>query len=927
MLKRIISLCVVLVLGLSICFALPVSAANASEQQLVRDLGIMPEPDGYGLISKGFTRVSFAHVLAAMNQAEYAGEVTRETMNSFASDIVSIVSYGRNSEYQEYAYILDYEVPSKIMYALSMGYMQTDENGKFNPTSAITKNEALIALVKVLGYGAIVEANGGSEAVYLTQASKLGLLKGVNVADDAKLSYEEVTKIVANAMGAPFIAYESVSGTPSCLWELWGLSVGTGTIEANSNIGIGVSKVGANRVRINGKTLYSHIEVPNALVGAKVTYYMMPGERGDEIVSLYVGNTEENITLDADEIESVRDKDGYLEIVGVDEEKILVDKQGYLMLNGKVQTPTKALFNLFDSGSATFLDTDEDGYYDVIHMTLLYQVVVDDINVETMTLRTKLEKQILDFSDVDVLEVYKGNKTAEFSEIQAGMPVGIASDAFTLRGGTITWNFSNAEYVRLYASNMTEIGMIDGLSDTFTIDGVKGEYGSSYKRLVNAGLLPELKLGYYVKAFYDSQGKLAYYEMATGTEAMNYGYLIAAGIEGGSMDRTTKLKILTADGSFVECETSSKFILDGAAVATGSVTYSVNGVGDIDLSKRQLIRYRMIDGVIREIDTTVVRGTAEDVATTLVDSYPFNPTIDNQEKSFVVSGSIERKFAFTPDAVIFIDEAPIGQANPSEDLFAVQQASKLENGEYYIAGFNANEYNELACAVTYSAYGDFAEESKPSLYIEDYCYVVETIWRTIDSNGEQCFKISVAGAGEQKELLVPLSTLKLYSMNCETKESWIAGMGSGKNGCFNIYRQNPENFASIIHSGDVIRFTTNSRGEVIYIEKLFDFATWKDKSFPVPNDSGSILGFAELEKTNGNNFIYRYGGTEDDGTTYISRHVTKLQTHPLYHVKTGKVEMVPFSEIPSAATGNTAKIFIRYYNRGQTRDNIFYVYD
>jgi len=925
MLKRIISLCIVLALGLSVCFALPVSAANVSEQQLVCDLGIMPEPDGYGLVSKGFTRVSFAHVLAQMNQAEYAGEVTRETMNAFASDIIALVSYGRNSEYQEYAYILDYETPSKIMYALSMGYMQTDEKGKFNPNSAITKNEALIAFVKLLGYDSIVEANGGGEAAYLAQAQKLGLLKGVKVADNSKLSYEEVTKMVANAMGAPFVAYESVSGTPSCLWELWGLSVGTGIIEANSNIGIGESKVGANRVKINGTTLYSRIEVPNALVGAKVTYYTVSGERGEEIVSLYVGNTEENITLRADEIESVSDKGTYLEIIDVEEEKILVDKRGYLMLNGKVQTPTKTIFNLFISGDATFLDTDEDGYYDVIHMTLLHQVVVDGINAETMTLRTRFEKKIFDFSGIDVLEVYNSNKAVEFSNIKEGMAVGIACDAFTISGGTITWNFANAEYIRLYISNMTETGMIDGIDsvNTFSINGVKKNYGSGYKRLKNVGLLPELKLGYYVNAFYDNEGKLTYYEMATGVQAMSYGYLIAGGIEGGSMDRTTKLKILDANNTFHEYATSPKFILDGASVETGSINYSVNGVSDVDLGRRQLIRYRVLDGLVREVDTAVVRGTAENTATTLNADLPFDVTVSNNSQQTVRYGAIDRRYAFTPDAVIFVDEAPIGAVNPSEELFTVQKASSLADGSYYIAGFDANEYNELSCAVRYSDYGVSTAGTRDSLYIEDYCHVVGTIWRAVDSAGEECFKISVAGAGEQKELLVPLSTLKLYSLDFTDEESWLACMTGGY---FTVHRQNPENFESIIHSGDIIRFTTNTKGEITYIEKLFDFATWKDTIAEVPNKSGSILGFAELEKISGNNYIYSYG-TEGDGTTYVSRHVTKLQTHPLYHVKTGKIEMVPFSKVPSAATGNLAKVFIRYYNYGQTRDNIFYVYD
>ena len=927
MLKRIISLFIVLVLGLSVCFVPPVSAASVSEQQLIFDLGIMPERDAYGLVSIGFTRRSFAHVIAKMNQAEYAGEITKESMIAVAPDIMRYVSWGRGTDGKDYAYIKDYDGAKDMMYAVTMGYMQTDEEGNFNPKIGITKNDALISLVKVLGYDEVVKANGGTEAAYLNQASKLGLLKGVKIADDTKLSYDEVCKIVANAMGAPFISYSSISGTPSCLWELWGISTGKGVIEANSNIGIGVSKTNANHVRINGTILYSRVEVPDALVGSQVTYYTVSEGENNEIVSLYAENTEESITLDADEIESVSDKGSHLEIIYEDDEELSVDKQGYLMINGKVHTPTKALFDLFDCGSATFLDTDEDGTYDVIHMTVLYQVVVEGVNVEKKSLRTKFEKQTIDFSRVDVLEVYDGNQSAEFSKIQVGMVAGIACDAFTISNNKITWDFAKAEYVRIYLSRSSEIGMIDAISDdgTFSIEGSAKEYGSGYERLTNGGLLPELKLSYYVKAFYDNQGKLTYYEMATGSKAMSYGYLVAGDVDGISIRRVTKLKILQTDGTIMTYDTSPKFILDGATVNTGSITYSVNGVNDVDLSKRQLVRYRVIDGVVREIDTVTVRGSIEDETTSLDVALAFDPTVEDGSVRTLNTGAIDRQYAFTEDAVVFVDEAPISESNPSEQLFSVVKASNMANGDYYIAGFDANEYNEMACAVRYAAYGSAAgEDSQYGLYVEDMCYVVGDIWNTIDENGELGWKISVVGDREQKVIYVPQTNLKLYSIDFEKGPEYNGGY-------FTVYRKPTETLESIIHSGDIIRFLTNSRGEVTYLEKMFDFTPYKNPAVNLPNNnipyqSGTSFGFAELEKTNGTNIIYGYGAS-GDGTTYISRSVAKRTVYPVYYVKTGKLEMLPLAEVPTAATGNKVRVFIRYYNYGKVTDNIFYVYD
>lgn len=896
MLKRICALSLLLTLGLSLLFVLPVSAATSSERQLVYDLGIVAEPDNSGLIPKAFNRASFAHTLTVMSKTKCTEEATAESAAKYASDIAG----------NEYV--------SDIMNALVLGYMKTDEAGKFNPSKSVTKNDALVSLVKVLGYDAIAKANGGELGDYLNLASKIGLLRGVTIADEANLTPEEVAKIVANAMGVPIVAYEGIIGGPASLWELWEVSVGTGTVVANSGMGIAVSKVGANRVRINGTTFYSHVEIPNELVGAKVTYYTVPGELANEVVSIYADNVEENVTLDADEIETIKDKSKYLEVIDINEEKILVDKQGYLMINGKVHTPTKALFELLDSGSATFLDTDSDGYYDVVHMTLLYQAIVEGVNGKTITLRTGKDLQRIDFSNADVMEIYIGKKTAAFSDIKAGMTLGIACDAFTISGRVITWTFSGAEYVRLYASSRSETGVIEVLDGTesFTINGIKRYYGSGYKNLTDAGVLPELKLGFYIEAYYDNQGKLTYYKVISGTEGLNYGYLIAGGVEGGSLQRTTKLKLMDTNGNFSELATSEKFVLDGATVESGSTTYSVNGENDVNLAERQLIRYRVHDGVIREIDTVVVRSTAEDVATSL--DRPLSGSVGSR----VMYGIIAQQYGFASDAVVFVDGAPADEVNPSEKLFSVVKASQLDNIKYYLAGYDADEDNLLSCLVRYDSndIGEIDGEATSVLGSTYYCYLVEQVARSIDKSGNPAWLLSLAGDGIKGDYLIPTETLLLYCLKNNTMNT--------TSDYPEVIRKDPATLDMVIKPGDVVRFKTNNAGDITYLEKVFDFGTYKESGLlPVPSGSEHDSAFVKIDKVSNGKFFY-YDAA--DGARKLSARSQKYSNTVLYHVNSGKAELLPFNDLPSAATGNDVKAFVRHYAY-RTYDTIFYIYD
>lgn len=900
MLKRICAFCLIIALTVPLMAALPVSAASAVDSQLLKDLGIIDASESTGLIPVSFGRGEFARSLCLMARNEAGLVVSPEESAQYASDIA------------------DDAKRNYIAAVLKFGYMETDSEGKFNPGKALSLKDAITALVKMLGYEPVVQDNGGTYEDYYALAVKLKLMSGVSVDNTDKLTADETADILTNAMSAKLLMPEGIHYGEDCLWDRWDIYEHSGKILANSNMGLLVESVGSNRVNIDGTVYYTKLLIENELVGSTVTYYTMKGDKGTEVVSIYVENSSDTVTLMPDDIASVTEGGSVVTVTTEDKKSLKVDKKGFLIVNGKAMSPTKAMFDALDSGSATFVDSDNNGTYEVVHMTLLFQTVIDGVNADGGTLATRYDKQIIDLEKADSYEIYLGKKAAVLSDLKSGMPVGIACDSFELISGELVLSFTDAKYIRLYASSRQETGYItEMLEGKFAIEDMTKRFGSGYMRLLDEGHLIPLQAGQYVTAYYDNKGELTYYETAPGG-GLQYGYLIAAATGGSSLSSTTAVKILDTDGKINIYTSGKKFILDGESVSAGSTVYTVNTSDDVDLRRRQLVRYRVTDDVLREIDTAVVRASAESAENSLDAVLPFDVTTTGNSSRRIRSGTIDRIYAFRSDCVVFIDEAPIGETSPSEKQFSVKKGS-VGDGEHYLSAYDSNTNNEMACVVRHDSYNEKDGDAKSSLPYHGYnCHVVEEVRTGMNANGDLGWKLSLAGDSKQESYFVSEDNIKLYAS--KDADDWGREQ-------INVYKQDEKDFTTVIKTGDIIRFTTNTAGDINYIEKMFDFEDHKDIIAEVPNKGGQIYGFASVERVSGNNVLYSYGGLSEDTKTYIFKKRSTFTTVPLYHASTGKVELIDISQIPSLASGSDVRVFLRYYNYGTVYDHIFYIYD
>ncbi len=904
MFKRICAFCLLFVLSLTVIGIMPVSAASYSEVQLLADLGIIDISEPTGLIPKGYTRGDFAVALNKIDKSTPVGFETESDETAYAADIAGNKNY------------------NYIAAVIAAGYMETDSEKNFKPNAPITEKDAVKALVRALGYDAVVKQEGGTDTNYITLGNKLGLLKGVNIADPEKLTALEMAEILANSMSIRFFSGGSVDFGDACFYDKWDLRKFNGRIYANSKFGLAVGKAPYKRVNIGGKLYYTELLIADELVGSDVEYYVTNGDFGEQVVSICRLKSNDNVTFEAGDITGISDKDDSIQIFYNEDDKISIEKRGYAIVNGKTLSPTKELFDAFKSGTVTFVDSDRDGSYDVVHMTLLVQSVLEGINADDEVAVIRFDDQRMELKALDHYEIYLNNKAVSLSQIKPGMVIGIACDTFTISSGAVTYDYSKAELITLYASDKLAEGMVEEISDeNVLVDEIKRPLGAGYYRLVSGGYINKLEPADYVTLYLDMFGKVVYYEIDSAKSALNYGYLIAAGLSSSNaFGDELQVRIMDTKGAINTYATNKKFILDGVRVDANSTTYSV-GSETVDLKRRQVVKFRAIDGILRELDTQTVRteNGIESKENSLSCDLSFDPYAEGGKKRKIIRNVIDFRYALKSDCIVFCDEAPLYETNPSDNNFSVIGVQNL--GERYIAGYDADDNSLIGVLCVWMSYGvTGGSVSQKALKGDVHGMVVEKITKSVNKDGENGYHLYLAGGDAKATYFAREDGFKLY----ETRSD---GDWGGQSDDFTVHSVDSTKLTETVKSGDVVRIELNLAGEITYIEKIFDFATWKDTYKEVPfTTGGQVYGFTKLEKVTDKYLIYSLGNP-DDYQRYIAAKNPFLKTVAVYYVNRNKTKIVAPEALPTASNGSNVKLFMRYYHYGWIRDTIAYVFD
>ncbi len=901
--KRILALCVVFILTFSLIGTLPAFAATKSDVNLLFDLGIVKKIEKTGLFETGYTRGDFARSIVMLDKTEPVKLVSEESEIQYASDIDG------NEYYHE------------ISTVIAVGYMKTDDQKCFRPSHSLALNDALYALINALGYDVLADRNGGTDTAYMAVAQKIGLLKGVKVADPKQVTSEEVAAILSNAMGIRFFSTGNVNLSESCFFDRWNLTRKTGKVYANSNMGISGEKASYKQVNIDGKLYYTEILIPDEMIGSEVTFYVADNEGNSEIVSIYSTFSEDSIVVAADDIAFCEEEDDNVVIYLENEDEIEISKNGFAIVNGKTLTPSKKLFDVFKSGTATFLDSDRDGDYDIVNISLMVQKVIGGLTIDGKVMVDFFTDENIDFSKADNFEVYLNKRAAEFADLKEGYVVGICCDSFTISDeGVITYDYNNAKTIKVYASSKKVSAKVEEISeDKIIIDDMDYSTSAGYIELIKTGKMDALKINDQVNAYFDMFGNIAYYVLDSGKSRFDYGYLIISDVSNHSaFSNENRFKIMDTKGNVNMYVSDEKFVLDGAKVESGATSYNVSGQ-TVDLTKRQVVRYYAEEGLLKELDTKVIRAGIESAENSLTEDIPFDPTLDGGEEKVITRGVVEKMGAITKDTIYFVDSAPIDETSPNEDDFWVSEVATPTSftEDYFISCYDIDDDMKISCFVRYALYGKSGDEEEINSvgYAALHGMLVEKVTQAVNEKGEAGYNVYLAGNNEHKAYFAASSGVRIY----EPKQASDWGSTYVK-----LYKINNDRINEVIKPGDVIRIDTNKYGEINYIEKLFDFTAKKNSYIEVPTDkSGHVYGFAKLEKTNSDYIIYSYNTDEK----FVAMRRTTYTTIPVFYVDKGHIEMLSCADLPTATKGKDVRVFLRFYKYGDCRDHMIYVYD
>ena len=915
--KRILSLCIILMLSFQL-ISIPIAGAASDEEiNLIFDLGIVERTVKSGLFPKTYTRGDFAKTLDLMD-SNTVGDFRVETAEQEirANDIFENENY------------------VSIVQALALGYMSVDGDGSFNPGAQLTLSDAQKALVKILGYGEHARQRGDNDSAYTYVANKLGLLKGIRINDSQALSYDEVAELIANAMQISFFSEGNVDLGGLCFFDMWNLVKREGKIFANSNLGLVVEKTDEGYVNIGGEVYYTELMIEDSLIGAEVIYYTTNGTNDEEVVSITVKKALESVTLNSNNLETVMKSGNVITLKDAENEKYQIPTNAYLLINGKTLSPTVALFEDFigSSGTLTLLDTDNNGSFDIVNMTIVFQDIIEGINVADNLIITRFSKKAIDAREIDSSVFYLNQSTVGISELKEGMLVGIASDSFVIEGGhikldaggNILYDYSpnKTKLLKLYASSRKASDILEGTAeDKVFINDTEYELGNAYYLRVSKGDILPVKLGEYINAYIDYFGQIAYYEIDNEKNSMSYGYLIKSYCGKDGLKDVFMLKIMGEDGSIATYSANKKVILDGKSLKLSEI----DAAEQARLTNRTVIRYKVIDDVLKEVDTSSTLRTGESKDNSLTEDIRSTKNSSGESETEIRSNVIDRKYAISEDCIVFVDEAIIGEEGEDAD-FSIGTASSLGT-DPYIAGYDVNKDREISCIVKYSAYNISAGSSvttQSQFKASNRSSLVEKVLGGRNANGDEGYWLHVVSYDGKGKYFVNEATAKLFVAGSKTDWNNVGFIDT-----YDVTKKETSSFMTEIEKGDTVLFTTNSDGEINYIERVFDFsAHLLSGNAPdmrdIPVNGGQQYGFVKAEKQIGSFLTYSVPNNSD---TFMFKLTTSKTNVPVYYLSDKTAELVPISQLPTTSTGRDAYVFTRFYDKGYCYDHIFYVLD
>lgn len=558
----------------------------------------------------------------------------------------------------------DHEYYDSICAMARHGYIFGDDSQRVYPDKYITKETALVILVRALGYETMAKNSGGYIAGYANLWNNLDLDKGLNDVLDKDFTLSKVCVALYNSLLAkqPGNAYSSnagfqieAEGGATLLYSLYNGYEFKGIVNKNGY----TSLVSSDRYKDSERVRIGDVEMNGGetgigkYLGYEIVGITVDSQKGAEdytVVSFTTYNKNDGLTIRGDKLLSVPDT----LTVKYDDGESNKTRTAKLTRNVSVIYNYQYISSYteddlyIDNGYLKLVDNNRDGEYDVVFVfeyttyfvsgvdtltgyiydTYGYEpIVVDDQTVITDAYGTTMS--IAAVQPNDILSVYKPKHSSEGSvtviEKSMAQPV-------------------EGEVESLHEDDGT-IAVIDGkeyrVSDRYA---ALSQPNTTYRKI---------KLG--MKGIFYINDDTEIYAIEVSACDFIYAYLISIGVR--DWDYTSKCKVYTQYGEFKELSFHEKLKINGSRVDD---IYTLNQntlLCSGGKAKPQLVKYKTdAAGLITELlvsdGTKVLPTKYSDTALN------YNGKVTNGEMR---SGAkkYNYEYLYNDDTVIFIIPADL----------------------------------------------------------------------------------------------------------------------------------------------------------------------------------------------------------------------------------------------------------------------------
>lgn len=765
-----------------------------------------------------------------------------------------------------------------------------------NPEDDIACKYAVRVIVNTFGYKTYAKMQGDSADAYMRVAIEQKILDKLSVAADEKLTRGMVADMLKDTLDAEVCVYNPNTTTErkAVLEYYKDICKITNTVKAVENQ---YTAGGDNRVRIGDRFFHTEQRDVGKFLECKVdAYYILNGEDADKLVYMnyYKNNTIK--TIEGNSFKSYADRT----ISYYDEN----DKIRKLTHTSNAVTIMND-FNPCDLTEEDFKDCDyirvvdnnNDERYDAVFVykydTMFVERIVPNANVIYGTYN-ETENGVLEVDfDSPYVEMYDrvGNPVENYY-ITKNSVLSVAKDANSSRMKIIVSNMFYQGYVKSVSTDSGYGG------STISFEDREYTYAPNYKYFMGD---KAIRSGAQYTVYLDYKHRIAGYSKNV-ADTIKYGYMISAWTDPSTGEDKAVIKMLPYSGAMGTFLSADTIRIDGLScdnvtrfftALKNAVEYQRTTLDNLDESYirpvgetgsaiyvRMPVMYKTNNkDEITYIDTPY-HGVAEEISTNAFENKTMTMYDDFSKRTSTLRPGgmyLRNTLAFNSDSghTVAVDTSTKVFVVPvSNDLSVINNSDNYQKTN--LAYFDDWVY--------YPKTGtQYTVENRLEAYNVDKSRVAGVmVYYTSDAAPEIDKKVPLTvvtgistAVNEDNETVTRLNG---YQGNAPMHVDIADGVSLVK------YYNGPsgEKITSTIGFGDIIRFVTNSKGELVDFVKVFSLKDSDDPNYVIKgNEYGTNVDLSTLNKTmlavsdgkyasNGHNtpHVYDSAGSYNYGATY-----------------------------------------------------------